>query len=87
MGAARADIANGVLREGVLLAGGGLLLGGIGALTLSRALEGLLYGVSSVDPATYLLVSLVLALVAALAAWLPARRAARVNPVVALQAE
>jgi len=87
LGAGPSAISGTVLREGVLLAGSGLILGGLAAAALSRSLQGFLFGVSAVDPVTYLLVGVLLAAVAGTAAWLPARRAAHVDPVVALRAE
>jgi putative ABC transport system permease protein len=76
-----------VLRQGgVMVAVGGVA--GLGAaLALSRVLGGLLYGITSADPATYLVVTLLLALVALGAMALPARRAAGVDPVRALKSE
>jgi len=56
-------------------------------MALSRVLRGMLFGVSSFDPIAYAGLTLVLAGVALLASWLPARRAARVDPVIALRAE
>ncbi|MDP6580899.1 MAG: ABC transporter permease [Vicinamibacterales bacterium] len=87
LGAGPSAISGTVLREGVLLAGSGLMFGGLAAAGLSRSLQGFLFGVSAVDPATYLLVGALLAGVAGMAAWLPARRAAHVDPVVAPRAE
>ena len=65
----------------------GVLLGIGGALAATRALESLLFGVSATDALTFALVALLLALVALLACWIPARRAARVDPMVALRYE
>ena len=73
-----------VLREGVLLVGIGLVLGGIGSFLLRRTLEGLLFGVSASDPTVLLLVSGGLAAVALAACCVPARRATRIDPLVAL---
>jgi putative ABC transport system permease protein len=73
-----------VLREGLLLVGIGLLLGGIGSFLLRRTLESLLFGVSASDPAILLLVSGGLAAVALAACYVPARRATRIDPVIAL---
>ena len=61
-------------------------MGGAGALALSRVMESLLYEVSAKDPATLAAVVAVLGLVGALAAWVPARRATRVDPLIALRA-
>jgi ABC-type antimicrobial peptide transport system permease subunit len=65
----------------------GLVIGGLLALALARLIGGLLYGVKPVDPATFALVPLSLLAIAMLACYLPARRATRVDPLVALRAE
>jgi putative ABC transport system permease protein len=69
------------------LAIGGVVAGMLGALALTRVLESLLYGVSATDPLTFVAVSLILIGVALVASYLPARRAARVDPMVTLRAE
>jgi len=80
-----------VLRQGLGLAAIGLAVGlGLSAAlsaTLSRALEGLLYGVEPTDPATLAATAAVLFATAALASWLPARRASRTDPAVCLREE
>jgi len=76
-----------ILRQGMTLATAGLLIGIVVAFALARLLKTQLYEVSPNDPATYIAVPIVLVLVAALAAFLPARRATRVDPVVALRHE
>ncbi len=73
-----------VLREGLVLAGTGLVLGGIGSLLLRHTLESLLFGVSATDPGVLFLVSGVLAAVAIAACCVPARRATKIDPLVAL---
>ena len=73
-----------VLREGLLLIGGGFVLGAIGAVTLRKSLESQLFGVSATDPFVLVAVTALLALVAVAACALPARRATRIDPIVAL---
>lgn len=87
LGAGRGAVVRLLLGGGLRLVAGGVLAGLLGALAIGRMLEGLLFGVGGVDPATLAVVSLVLILVAALAAWVPARRAGQVDPVVALKSE
>ena len=73
-----------VLREGVLLIAGGFVLGAIGAIALRRSLESQLFGVSATDPIVLATVTTVLALVALAACAVPARRATKIDPIVAL---
>jgi putative ABC transport system permease protein len=87
LGAVRRDVIALVLRHGLALAGGGVLLGLGGALALTRLMRSLLFSVSPADPGIFAAVVVLLASVAALACWLPARRAARVDPMVALRLE
>ena len=87
LGAQVADVLRLVLRQGIELTGSGLVLGLTGACAATRLLRGFLYEVKPLDPMTFLAVLLILALVAMVACWLPARRAARVNPMVALRHE
>jgi putative ABC transport system permease protein len=65
----------------------GLALGLVGARILSRSLQSLLFGVGATDPVTFALVAITLFIVAAAACWIPARRATRVDPLVALRTE
>ncbi|HEX7050808.1 MAG TPA: ABC transporter permease [Longimicrobiales bacterium] len=76
-----------VLRDGLAVAGLGLALGLAGALALTRLLSALLFGINSADATTYVAASGVLAAVALAACWIPARRATRVDPMVALRYE
>jgi predicted permease len=87
LGSDRSGILLGVLKEGLVLAGSGLVIGIAGALLLSRVLEGLLFEVTPLDAATFAATGTMLALVAVGASWLPARRATRVDPSVALRAQ
>jgi ABC-type antimicrobial peptide transport system permease subunit len=87
LGANRGDVVALVLRQGMKLAGIGIVVGIAGALGLTRVLTKLLYEVKPNDPLTFAGVSLVLLCVAVLASWLPARRAGKVDPMVALRTE
>jgi putative ABC transport system permease protein len=87
LGAQRHAVVGLVLRNGLKLTGGGILVGLMGALGLSRLLESLLFAVKSIDPVTFAAVPLMLFAAALLACWLPARRAAKVDPMVALRSE
>jgi putative ABC transport system permease protein len=87
LGARQGDVVTLVVRHGALLAGTGLAVGFVGALALSNLLSSLLFQVSPTDPPTFGAGMLVLTAVAVLAAALPARRAARTDPMVALRNE
>ena len=76
-----------ILRQGMMLAGIGLILGLAVVLVLARFLTSMLYGVSPSDPVTFLGISFLLAMVALLACYLPARRATRLDPLRTLRAE
>jgi ABC-type antimicrobial peptide transport system permease subunit len=84
LGSSAAAVFRLVLREGLVLVGIGLVLGGIGSLLLRQTLESLLFGVSATDPLVLLLVSGVLGAVAVVACCVPARRATKIDPLVAL---
>jgi putative ABC transport system permease protein len=87
LGARRADVLAMIVRRGLMLTAIGLALGAIGARALSRFLEALLFGVTATSPWVYAAVAAGLLFVAALASLVPARRAMRADPVVALRAE
>jgi putative ABC transport system permease protein len=87
LGAAPRTLVQLVVRQGLKLAGLGLAGGLLAALALAHLLTRVLYGVSRFDPASFVAVALVLAAVAGLACFLPARRATRVDPMIALRAE
>lgn len=87
LGADRESVTRMVLGQGMAIVGIGAAVGTLGALMLAGVMGSLLYGVDARDPATFLVVPLLLAAVASLACWLPARRAAKVDPMVALRAE
>ena len=86
LGAQARDVLKMVVGHALLLAADDDA-GGAAALLLSRLMEGLLFDITPLDPLTYIGVTLTLATVAAFAAWLPGRRATRVDPVIALRAE
>jgi predicted permease len=87
LGAQRSDVLGLFIGKGLKLALVGNAIGLIGGLALTRLVSSLLYGVNHADPVTWLGVSLVLGLIASLASWLPARRATKVDPMVALRCE
>src|SRR3712207_4492382 len=85
LGAQRRDIMAMILRDGTALAAAGIVVGLGAAYWLTRYLQSLLYGVRTADPMTYAAVAFTLAAVAVLASYVPARRATRVDPLVALR--
>jgi ABC-type antimicrobial peptide transport system permease subunit len=87
LGAQRSDIFKLVVGHGVVLALLGVLIGLGGAFALTRLLTGMLFGVSPTDAETFVMVSALLTTVAILACYVPARRATRVDPLVALRTE
>ena len=87
IGASRGQISGLILRQGLWKGGMGVLLGLIGAALLSKSMTTLLYEVQPTDPAVYAAVSCVLIGVALLASYLPARRASRIDPLIALRDE
>jgi hypothetical protein len=87
LGAEGGAVAGMMLRQGLVLAAVGIAVGAMAALGLTRLMSSLLYGVDPVDLPTFAAVGLTLAAVAALASWLPARRAAAVDPALTLREE
>ena len=87
LGAKPSDILRFVVGQGVVLSAGGAIIGILGALGMTRYLTSLLYGVRPDDPLTFVAVAILLGVVALLASYLPARRALRVDPMVALRYE
>ncbi len=87
LGATHGSVLRAVLKEGLRLTAAGVIVGLAGALVLTRVISRFLYGVTPTDPVTFLCTSLLLAGVALLASYIPARRAARIDPMVALRYE
>jgi putative ABC transport system permease protein len=87
LGATRERIVRLVIREGVWLAGTGVVLGVLASLALTRAIASLMFGVGKLDPVTLTAAPLTLMAVALLGCYLPARRAAKVDPVIAMRNE
>ena len=87
LGAQQGQVLNMILREGAVLTTTALVVGGITAAGLSRFLAGLLFEIEPTDPATFVGVGVLLGLVALAASFVPARRATRVDPMVALRSD
>ena len=87
LGAERRTILKMILGEGAMMAGIGLVVGGLAAIPLSRLLAGLLFGVQPIDPITIAVAALLLVAVAPAASWVPARTATAVDPMTALRGE
>jgi putative ABC transport system permease protein len=85
LGAAPGQVSRPIVRWGVTLAAAGVGIGLVGSWLATRALSGFLYGISSTDPATFAAAAVLLVGIAALAAWVPSRRASRIDPIVVLR--
>lgn len=87
LGAQARDVLKLIVGEGIKMTFIGIVIGFVGSLTVVRALEGLLFGVEATDPLTFLAVAILLVIVALLACCFPARRAVKIDPLVALRHE
>jgi putative ABC transport system permease protein len=87
LGAQRRDVMKMVVWRGLALAGAGVAIGLGASYALTRLMKTLLFGVSATDPLTFTVIALSLGLIALLAGWIPARRAAKVDPMIALRCE
>jgi ABC-type lipoprotein release transport system permease subunit len=86
LGASASRLQAGIIAQTLALAAVGMLIGAVASRLLARALGGLLFGVTATDPLTFLAIPFVLTFVAAIAGYLPARRASRIDPSIALRA-
>jgi len=87
LGAQRRDVLRLIVRDGMSLTGIGVGIGLAAAIASTRLMVSLLFGVRATDPLTFAMIALLLALVALLACWIPARRATKVDPMVTLKYE
>jgi ABC-type antimicrobial peptide transport system permease subunit len=86
LGASASRLQAGIIGQTLWLAAVGILIGAAASWVLARAMDGMLFGVTASDPLTFLLMPVVLTLVAVVAGYLPARRASRIDPSIALRA-
>jgi putative ABC transport system permease protein len=87
LGAQRRDVVSMIVGQGMAMTAAGTAVGIVAALMTARLMTGLLFGVSAIDPLTFVVIPLLVAAVALVACWLPARRATTVDPLVALRTE
>jgi ABC-type antimicrobial peptide transport system permease subunit len=85
LGAQRGAVLRSVVGQGMVLAAVGIVLGGVTAVAVTRVLSGMLFGITPTDPVVFASVAGMLAVVAALAAYIPARHASMVDPLIALR--
>jgi putative ABC transport system permease protein len=86
LGADRGRVQRMILREGGVLLAIGLVLGVVGAFSAASVIRGLLFGVAPHDPTTFIGVALTMAAIGVIACWIPARRAARIDPAITMRA-
>jgi ABC-type antimicrobial peptide transport system permease subunit len=86
LGADSGQVQRMILKEGGVLLGIGLALGIAGALLAARVIRGLLFGVAAHDPATFIGVAVLMGVIGMVACWIPALRAARIDPAIAMRA-
>jgi len=87
LGASQTEVMQLILKQGLRLVVVGVALGLVSAIIVTRAMKTMLFGLSSTDPVTYVVLTLLLTAVALLACYLPARRAMKVDPLIALRQE
>jgi ABC-type antimicrobial peptide transport system permease subunit len=87
LGASASRLQAGIIGQTLVLAAVGIVIGAVASRILARALDGMLFGVTAADPLTFLVMPVVLTLVAVVAGYLPARRASRIDPSIALRAD
>ena len=87
LGAKAGAVVGGVVKEGLILASLGVIIGAGVAYWMTRLMASMIYGVSATDPITFVLCVIVLLVIALVASWVPAMRAARVSPMEVLRAE
>ncbi|MEN6338206.1 MAG: FtsX-like permease family protein, partial [Phycisphaerales bacterium] len=83
----KSQVLSAIVRQGMKLTAAGTVLGMILAVALTRVVSSLLYGVTPTDPLTFLLATALLVAIGCVSCWLPARRAARIDPMAALRHE
>ncbi|MGH9845705.1 MAG: FtsX-like permease family protein, partial [Blastocatellia bacterium] len=87
LGAQTNDVLKLIIGQGLRLIAVGVVLGLVASLALTRLMKSLLFGVSATDPLTFAVIALLLLIVALLACWIPARRATKVDPMIALRCD